>query len=46
MLLTEKVHIYPTKRQEGVLWALSNQCRLVYNWALEERRDTWKANKD
>ncbi|MHA2495426.1 MAG: RNA-guided endonuclease InsQ/TnpB family protein [Candidatus Hodarchaeales archaeon] len=46
MLLTEKVQIYPTKRQEGVLWALSNQCRLVYNWALEERRETWKANKE
>lgn len=46
MLLTEKTQIYPTKRQEGVLWALSNQCRLVYNWGLEERRATWEHNQE
>ncbi|MHA2498559.1 MAG: RNA-guided endonuclease InsQ/TnpB family protein [Candidatus Hodarchaeales archaeon] len=46
MLLTAKMPIYPTKRQVGVLWALSNQCRLLYNWGLEARRAAWDQNKD
>ncbi|MHA2272641.1 MAG: RNA-guided endonuclease InsQ/TnpB family protein [Candidatus Hodarchaeales archaeon] len=45
MLLTDKMQIYPTKRQEGVLWALSNQCRLLYNWGLEARLAAWEQNK-
>ncbi|MHA2231139.1 MAG: RNA-guided endonuclease InsQ/TnpB family protein, partial [Candidatus Hodarchaeales archaeon] len=46
MLLTEKMQIYPTKRQEGVLWALSNQCRSIYNWGLEERRAAWDHHRE
>jgi putative transposase len=40
------MQIYPTKRQQGVLWALSNQCRLLYNWGLETRRAAWEHNKE
>jgi putative transposase len=32
-----KVKIQPTPGQEAVLWQLSNQCRLLYNFALAER---------
>lgn len=43
--LTYKTRIYPTQEQEEVLWTLSNQCRLLYNFALQERMDEWKDNK-
>ncbi|MFW9915462.1 MAG: RNA-guided endonuclease InsQ/TnpB family protein [Candidatus Thorarchaeota archaeon] len=46
MLLTKKMRIYPTKSQAEVLWALSERCRLLYNFALAERRTIWIANKD
>lgn len=39
MQLTQKIEINPTKDQEGILWTLSNQCRLLYNFALKERLD-------
>jgi putative transposase len=29
-----------------VLWALSEKCRLVYNFSLAERIDTWEKNKE
>ena len=45
MLLTYKTRIYPTQEQEEVLWTLSNQCRLLYNFALQERRAEWEVNK-
>jgi putative transposase len=32
--------------QEAVLWALSEKCRLIYNFALAERIDTWEKNKE
>ena len=44
MQLTEKVRIYPTSIQEEVLWYLSEQCRLIYNFALAERREEWILN--
>src|SRR4030066_989399 len=44
MQLTEKVRIYPTMEQEEVLWHLSEQCRLIYNFALSERRRQWELN--
>ena len=44
MQLTEKVRIYPTPEQENVLWHLSNLCRLIYNFALAERRKEWMLN--
>lgn len=40
------MQIFPTKRQQGVLWALSNQCRWLYNWGLEARRAAWKQNQE
>lgn len=44
MQLTKKVRIFPTKEQEEVLWHLSEQCRLIYNFALAERRKEWELN--
>lgn len=41
MLLTQKVRIWPTLQQERVLWDLSEKCRLLYNFALQERKDDW-----
>lgn len=39
MQLTQKIRIRPTPEQEDVLWHLSEKCRLIYNFALKERRD-------
>lgn len=44
MQLTERIRIYPTKEQEEVLWYLSEQCRLIYNFACAERRKEWTLN--
>jgi putative transposase len=44
MQLIEKVRIFPTSEQEEVLWHLSEQCRLIYNFALAERRREWELN--
>lgn len=41
MQLTRKVRIYPSKDQEETLWILSDRCRLIYNFALAERREKW-----
>ncbi len=46
MQLTQKLRIHPTANQEAVLWALSEKCRLIYNFALAERIDTWEENKE
>jgi putative transposase len=46
MYLTQKIRIFPTLEQSQVLWVLSEKCRLIYNFALNERRDNWKANKE
>jgi putative transposase len=42
MKLTQKIRIFPTPEQEAVLWKLSEKCRLIYNFALAERRDAYK----
>lgn len=42
MQLTQKIRVFPTEEQEKVLWKLSEKCRLVYNFALQERIDAWK----
>ncbi len=41
MQLTQKVRICPTAEQEKVLWALSEKCRLIYNFALAERKEAY-----
>jgi putative transposase len=43
--LTHKFQIYPTLDQEKVLWTLSEQCRLLYNTALAERKNEWEINR-
>jgi len=45
MQLTQKIRIFPTPEKEGVLWGLSERCRLLYNFALAERVDAWKQGR-
>lgn len=45
MLLTRKIRITPTLEQAQVLWALSEKCRLLYNFALAEHRNQWTTNR-
>jgi putative transposase len=45
MLMTQKIRIHPTKAQAQVLWALSEKCRLLYNFALAERQHHWTTNR-
>jgi len=46
LLLTMKLKIRPTSEQEEILWKLSENCRLLYNFALEERMKWWERNKN
>ncbi|MFX1342237.1 MAG: RNA-guided endonuclease InsQ/TnpB family protein [Promethearchaeota archaeon] len=45
-MLTRKIRIIPTPAQKQVLWDLSERCRLLYNFALAERRQNWEANRE
>jgi putative transposase len=42
MKLTQKIRIFPAPEQEAVLWKLTEKCRLIYNFALAERRDAYR----
>jgi len=42
MQLTQQIRIQTTPEQEQVLWDLSEKCRLIYNFALKARKDTFK----
>jgi len=42
MKLTQKIRIFPDSEQEEILWILSEKCRLIYNFALTERIDSWR----
>ncbi len=44
MQLTKKIRVFPTPDQEEVLCYLSERCRLLYNFALAERRKEWELN--
>ena len=46
MFLTYKISIYPTLDQEKVLWDLSEKTRLIYNFALDERKQNYLQNKN
>ncbi len=46
MELTQKLPIFPTDSQVKVLWGLSEKCRFIYNFALAERIENWKKNKN
>ncbi|MHA2223843.1 MAG: helix-turn-helix domain-containing protein [Candidatus Hodarchaeales archaeon] len=39
MFHTYKIGIYPSENQEKVLWDLSEKCRLLYIFVLQERRE-------
>jgi len=45
MILTQKVQIYPSNEQEQLLWLISERCRLLYNFALTERKIIWEQEK-
>ena len=44
MQLTQKIRIEPSPSQEIVLQALSEKCRLIYNFALKERKEAFEQN--
>ena len=41
MQLTQKIRIFPNMEQQTLLWILSEKCRLIYNFALSERREAY-----
>jgi putative transposase len=43
--LTTKIKISPTEEQKEILWALAENCRLIYYFALKERIEWWEQNK-
>ncbi|AKB21753.1 helix-turn-helix domain-containing protein [Methanosarcina sp. WH1] len=45
MQLAKKIRIYPTEEQVNVLWELSGKCRVVYNFALADRKDAYNKEK-
>lgn len=45
MQLAKKIRIYPTEEQVNVLWELSDKCRVVYNFALANRKDAYNKEK-
>ena len=44
MHIATKIKINVTPDQEYVLWQLSNNCRLIYNFALAERKQRYREN--
>ncbi len=46
MFHTYKIQVYPTEEQGKILWDLSEKCRLLYNYALQERKENWNENKN
>ncbi|MFX1501643.1 MAG: helix-turn-helix domain-containing protein [Promethearchaeota archaeon] len=46
MKLTQRIRIFPSEKQELLLWILSEKCHLLYNFALAERMEIWQKNKD
>ena len=45
MYLTQKIRIDPSDQQAQVLWDLAEKCRLIYNFALAERKANWQQNQ-
>lgn len=45
MQLTQQIKIKPSKEQEEILWKLSEKCRLLYNFALQERKEAFKKDR-
>ncbi|MHA1308334.1 MAG: RNA-guided endonuclease InsQ/TnpB family protein [Candidatus Heimdallarchaeota archaeon] len=46
LILTIKQKIQPTSEQQEILWVLAENCRLIYNYALDERLKWWIENKN
>ena len=44
MQLTQQIKIRASPAQEIVLQALSEKCRLIYNFALKERKEAFEQN--
>lgn len=45
MRKTLKYRLFPTKKQERILQEQLNQCRWLYNYFLEERKNSWEKEK-
>jgi len=46
MYITTKIKVQVTPEQEDILWHLSERCRLLYNFALAERKANYQENKE
>ncbi|MHA1490330.1 MAG: helix-turn-helix domain-containing protein, partial [Promethearchaeota archaeon] len=46
MDLAQKIHVFPTDSQLELMLVLSEKNRLIYNFALDERIENWKENKN
>ncbi|MFX1366823.1 MAG: RNA-guided endonuclease InsQ/TnpB family protein [Promethearchaeota archaeon] len=46
MKLTQKIRFFPTEEQIHILRIISEKCRLLYNFALAERIENWRQNRD
>ena len=44
-LTATRIRLYPTPAQEDAFRCIAGCCRLVYNAALEQRRDFWRAKR-
>jgi len=45
MQLTQQIKIKTSDEQKQVLWDLSEKCRLIYNFALKERKERFEQDK-
>jgi len=45
MQLTQQIKIDVNPDKKDVLWKLSEKCRLIYNFALDERKKAFDAGK-
>lgn len=46
MQLVQKIRVFTSPEQEDVLWHLSDRCKLLYNFALLERKREWKLRRE
>lgn len=42
MILSKKIRLYPTEKQEQKLWQSAGTARFIYNWTLSKQQDNYK----
>ena len=43
MILAKKVRLYPTQKQEEILWKSVGTARFIYNWTLAKQEENYKS---